>query len=124
MSTVFRNGREMQTANQSLKHEKLFLLMSFGDKKERDCCFPHLHLDEKCLRFNEILLSLPSTILLLSSHSQIFMFAVLAAVSRTYIHAHRIRSGVGRGGGLYMGIKEPAYKKTIYYCCHWTARGT
>lgn len=45
-----------------------------------------LHLGEKCLRFNEILPSLPSAISLLSSHSQIFMFALFAAVARACTH--------------------------------------
>lgn len=81
MSTVFRNRREMQIANQALKHKKLFLLM-FCDDKNAAVVLPR-HLGEKCLRFNEFLLSLPSAISLLSSHSQIFMFALLAAVAHT-----------------------------------------
>lgn len=119
MSTLFRNRREMQTANQSLKHKKLFLLMLFDDKNGTVVFL--LHLGEKCLRFNEILLSLPSAIWLLSSHSQIFMFALLAVVAHTCTHT---QNQICRGGGLYMRIKEPAYKKTIYYCCHRTAWGT
>lgn len=92
-----------------------------------------LHLGEKCLRFNEFLLSLPSAISLLSSHSQ-FLCLLFWQPWPILALTHKIRSGRGGGGGgggsggggggLYIGIKQPAYKTTIYYRCHWNAQGT
>lgn len=115
MSAVFRDSQ----------NKKLFLQMLLDDKNETVVVF--LHLREKCLQFNEILLSLPSTVLLLSSHSQIFMFALSAAVhthSCTHVCTQQQQHHLWRGWGFICVLKSQHIKKTIYYCCHCIARGT
>lgn len=85
----------MHTTNQSLKYEKLFLLMLLEDKNGTVVFL--LHLGEKCLQFNEILLSLPFAISLLSSHSN---FYVCSFGSRgPYLHSHTELDLERRGGG-------------------------